>query len=247
MSSVAERITVESWMDRTRARLGLVGQVATSWGVAGGLLATVVVLAHVVANNLSAGVTFGTATLFYVVGSFIAFLHGGVVAYLGRPPEVTRQQALRRLALAVLYDVPVVLIGWLVAMLMTMSVLALTAGRIGAFVVSALGWVAGAGLVWWAVVETREVARHLFRRWPDARALVLLLGLGFLALIPVFVVTRPEVWVVGFRPSATTATFMALGATLWIGGPLVFLVVLGRRAWAKRHPAETAGVADGGA
>jgi hypothetical protein len=247
MSSTAEPITVEGWTERTRRRLGLVGQVATSWGVAGGLLATMVVLAHVLASNLSSGVTFTMATLFYVVGSLIAFVHGGLLAYVGRPPDVDRHTALHRLAVAVLYDIPIMLLGWVVAMLMTLSVLSFSAGRYAALVVSAVAWIAGAAFIWWAFLETREAGRNLLQRWPDARALALILGLAFLALTPIFVVTRPDIWVVGATPTATTAGFMALGATLWIAGPLACLALLGRRAWLRRHPSETAGIRHGGA
>jgi hypothetical protein len=246
MSSTAEHNTVEGWTERTRKRLGLVGQVATSWGVAGGLLTTVVVLMHVLAGNLSSGVTFVMATLFYIVGSLIAFVHGGLLAYFGRPADVDRHRALRRLALAVLYDVPIMLLGWIVAMLMTLSVLSFEAGRYGARVVSGAAWIAGGVLVWWAFLETREAGRNLMRRWPDARAMALVLGLAFLALVPVFVFTRPDIWVVGATPTATTAGFMALGATLWIAGPLAFLALLGRRAWLHRHAPDATGIANGG-
>lgn len=216
--------------------LGLVGQVATSWGVAGGLAAAMVVLLHVLAGSVSSSVTFVTATAFYVVGSLIAFLHGALLAYAGRPPDVTRQLALRRLGLAMLYDVPAAVLGWMVAMLMTMSVISLTAGRFISLLFASAGWVAAAIIFWWAWVETRQAVHHLLRRWPDARAFALVLGLGFLAVAPVFLVTRPEIWLVGARPTATAAAFMALAAILWIGGPLVVLSLLARSAWVRRHP-----------
>ena len=218
------------------SHLGLVGQVATSWGVAGGLVAAVVVTVHVLLGQLSSSLGFLTTTLFYLVGSIIGYLHGGILGYLGRPAEVSRGEALRRLALAALYAVPVMVGGWLLAMLLAMSAASMLAGRTLALLASSLGWLAAVGLVAWAVVETRQAVRYLCGRWPGARALLLALGLAFLALLPVFVVARPEVWIVGVKPTATTAAFMAAGAALWIVGPLGALVLLGIRARLRDHP-----------
>lgn len=216
------------------SHLGLVGQVATSWGVAGGLVAAVVVTTHVLLGQLSSSLGFLTTTLFFVAGSVIGYLHGGILAYLGRPADVDRRVALHRMVLAALYAVPVMVGGWLLAMVLAMSAASLVAGRTVALAMSSLGWLAAAGVLAWTVVETRGAVGNLCRRWPGARALLLTLGLAFLALLPVFIVTRPAVWVVGVKPSATTAGFMALGATLWIGGPLGALGLLAARAWSRK-------------
>lgn len=217
-------------------QLGLVGQVATSWGVAGGLLASLVVTAHVASGHLSSSVSFITTSVFFLVGSLVGFVHGSLLAYLGRPPEVSGQRALWRLALSLLYDIPALLVGWIVAMLITLSAVSAITGRAAAVAVTAVGWLAAALLLWWALEETLDAARNLFRRWPDARSLALVLVLAFLALAPVFLVTRPEIWGTSVRPTATAAAAMALGATLWIGGPVGVLGLLALRAWHRRHP-----------
>jgi hypothetical protein len=221
------------------SHLGLVGQVATSWGVAGGLLASVVVTGHVLLGNLSSSLGFLTTTLFFLAGSLIGYLHGGILAYLGRPADVSRGRALRRLALAVLYAIPVMLAAWVVAMVLALSAASLLAGRTVALVTSLLGWAVAAALVTWAVVETRAAVRNLCRRWPGARALLIVLGIAFLALLPVFIVSRPHIWIVGVEPSATAAGFMAAGATAWILGPLGTLVLLAGRAWSAHHTPST--------
>jgi hypothetical protein len=210
--------------------LGRVGQVATAWGVAGGILATVVVSIHVLLGQLSSSLGFLTTTLFYVVGSLIGYLHGGILGCLGRPEGVTRGRALRRLAVAALYAVPVMIAGWLLAMALAMSAAAMVAGRMLALAASSVAWLGAVGLLAWAVIETRHAGANLIRRWPDARALIVTLGLAFLALLPVFVVSRPTVWIVGVEPSATTAGFMAAGAAVWIVGPLSALALLAVRA-----------------
>lgn len=229
------------------SQLGLVGQLATSWGVAGGLIASVVVTLHVLAGQLSSSLGFLTTTLFFAVGSLVGYLHGGILAYLGRPPDVDRRLALHRLALAALYAVPVMVGGWIVSMVLALSAASLLAGRTIALVASLAGWAATLGLVAWAVLETRGGVRNLCRRWPGARPLMIVLALAFLALLPIFIVTRPTIWVVGVKPTATAAAIMALAATLWILGPLATLGLLAARAWTgHQHSFPGAEVRDGG-
>ncbi len=211
-------------------QLGLAGQVATSWGVAGGLLASAVVTAHVLLGQLSSSLGFLTTTLFYLAGAAIGYLHGGLLGYLGRPADVSRGRALRRLALAALYATPVLVGGWVIAMVLALSAASVLADRPLTVMATAPGWLAAAGVLWWAIRETRAAAGHLYRRWPRARALTAILGLAFLALLPVFVVARPAIWIVGVKPSATAAGLMAAGATVWIVGPLGVLMLLGFRA-----------------
>lgn len=228
------------------SHLGLVGQVATAWGVAGGLAASIVVALNMLLEQLSSSLGFLTTSVFFVAGSVIGYLHGGIVAYLGRPAAVDRRLALHRLALAALYALPSMIAGWVVAMVLTLSVASLLAGHTLALAVSSLGWLAAAGVLVWTVVETRRAVANLCRRWPGARALMATLVLAFLALLPVFMVTRPDVWVVGVKPSATTAGFMALGATLWILGPLGALSLLALRAWSRKDaPSEPTEVRHG--
>lgn len=217
------------------SHLGLVGQVATSWGVSGGLVASMVVTAHVLMGQLSSSLGFLTTTLFFLAGSVIGYLHGGVLAYLGRPPEVDRKAALHRLALASLYAMPAMTVGWLVAMLLAMSAASVLAGRLIALGTSLIGWAAALAAMVWAVIETRAALRNLCARWPGARALLVVLGVTFLALVPVFVISRPTVWIVGLEPSATAAGAMAAGATVWILGPLGTLVLLAVRAWSRHR------------
>lgn len=229
------------------SELGLVGQVAASWGVGGGLVAALVVTLHMAFGSISSSVGFLTTTVAFLGGSLVGFLHGGILGYLGRPAEVSRRQALHRLWLALLYEVPTLVAGWAVAMLLALSAAALVTGAFLTLAFSALGWVAAAALLLWAGIETSRAVRHLCRRWPAARSLLVALGLAFLALLPVFLVTRPEIWIVGVRPSATAAAVMALVAALWIGGPAGVLGLLAVRAWRRRHPHAAAGPGGDGA
>lgn len=216
--------------------LGLVGQTSTSWGVGGGLIATLVVCGHVLAGSVSSSLAFFTATLFFIAGSAAAFLHGGLLAYLGRPEGVSRSQAVSRIVLGAGYAIPALALGWFVAMILVLSALAFRSGNYLAFAAALLGWLAAGAFLTWAAVETSRTLSHLLRRWPDARAVLTTLALAFLALVPIFIVTQPEIWIIGVRPTATTATAMALVATIWIAGPLVTCAFLAVRAWRRSHP-----------
>jgi hypothetical protein len=215
--------------------LGLVGQVATSWGVAGGLLGALVVTGHMVAGQLSSSLGFLTTTIFFVLGSLVGFLHGAIVGYLSRPPQVSRLLALKRVALGAGYSVPAMLVCWLLALCLALTPAAAMGLRPTLLIPAALGWAGLAGAFAWAVMETRLALPNLFARWPGSRAALVVLAVLFLALLPFFLLSRPEVWILKVRPTPTTAAFMALGATAWIGGPLAALGLLTRRAW-KRQP-----------
>jgi hypothetical protein len=218
------------------ANLGLVGQVATSWGVTGGMLGAVVVTGHMVAGQLSSSLGFLTTTIFFVAGSLIGFLHGGIIGYLSRPPEVSRVLALRRVALGAVYAVPAMIVGWLFALALALTPAAVSSGRPGLVVPAAIGWLGLVGVVAWAAAETRIALPNLFRRWPEFRALFVVLGILFLALLPFFLGSRPEIWLLQVRPTETAAVLMALAATAWIAGPLITLILLAVRAWRRSHP-----------
>jgi hypothetical protein len=218
------------------ANLGLVGQIATSWGVAGGLLGAVVVTGHMVAGQLSSSIGFLTATVFFVGGSLVGFLHGGLVGYVSRPPHVCRQLALKRLALAALYAVPAMLVGWVLALALALTATAVLTRSLALALPSLVGWLGLLAAMAWATAETRQGLPNLFERWPESKALLVVLGILFLALLPFFLGSRPEIWLLHVRPTGTAAVFMAIAATAWIGGPLVALGLLGIRAWRRSHP-----------
>lgn len=224
-----------SWIHRPHpTRMGLVAQTSTSWGVAGGMLASLVVCGHVLAGSISSSIGFVTATLFFVGGAIVGFLHGALLAYLGRPQDVSRGKAVARIALGAAYSVPALAMGWIVAMALVLSALSFAAGRHLAFGASLLAWVAGALILGWAVVETRQTLHNLMARWPDARAILVTMLAALLALVPLFTIARPEIWILDVRPTPTAALFMALAATLWIVGPVVVVGDAVLRSWRRR-------------
>lgn len=216
--------------------LGLVGQMATSWGVAGGLLGACLVSALMMTGKVSASIGFLTTTIFFLGGWLIGFLHGGLVGYMGRPDHVSRLLALKRIGLAVLYALPAMLVGWCLAMCITVGTVGILGSRPALLVFAMVGLSGFAAAGVWAVVEARTAVEHLSRRWPGARGALALLGMAFLALLPFFLVLRPEIWFLGLRPTPPLAALMAAAATAWIGGPLAAVALLTLRAWRKRHP-----------
>lgn len=216
--------------------LGLVGQMATSWGLAGGLLAAAVSGVLMITGRVSASIGFLTATLYFVAGWLIGFLHGGIVGYMGRPVHVSRLLALKRLGLAVLYAAPSLILGWCLAVCLTVGAVGVVGDRpaLLAFALVGVGGLLAA--LGWAVVEARIALEHLGHRWPGSGAVLALLGVTFVALLPFFLVLRPEIWFLGLRPTPPLAALMAAAAALWIGGPLLVVGLLLVRAWRRRHP-----------
>jgi hypothetical protein len=155
---------------------------------------------------------------------------------MGRPDDVSRVLALKRLGLAGLYAIPSLLLAWCLAMCLTLGAVGLVAGRPALLAFGLVGAAGLAAAVAWAAVEARSALEHLCRRWPDFRAVLALLGMAFMALLPFFLVLRPEIWFLGLRPTPPFAILMAAAATVWIGGPLATVGVLAVRAWRRRHP-----------
>ena len=188
------------------------------------------------AGSVSASIGFLTTTIFFVGGAHRVPPRGarGVPRASGaRLPA----PALRRLGLAVLDAIPTMLLGWCLAMCITVGSVGVVAHRPGLLVFAAVGWTGLAAALIWAFVETHAAVEHLGRRWAEARAALMLLGLAFIAILPFFLVARPDIWVIGGRPTSPLAgLMMAAVATAWIGGPLAVVGVLTLRAWRKRHP-----------
>jgi hypothetical protein len=179
------------------------------------------------------------------VGSAIGFVHGSLLGYLGRPAGVSRGRALRRIVLGAFYCIPILVVGWALAMVLAVSATSYLSGRYVTFAATLVGWAGAAGLWVWAWVEGRRAWSHLYARWPDARALAVTVGLAAAVLLPVFLVARPEIWVLGVEPTTTAAVGMAAAASAWIVGPTAALMLLGIRALRRPSSVRLDEVSDG--
>ncbi len=207
--------------------IGLPGKVAVSWSVAGGLLlGGFLVAVMTLLGRLSANALLLTSSGLFLLGAVLGFVHGGVLGYLGHPEGLTRKQALSGLGLAFLYDIPALLVGLIVSGWISMTVVALYAGRIAPTVGVGLAWLAGAVLVAVAIRQGWTALRGAYARWPDARLGTVLTTGTLAALLVLFLGDRPVIWGLQMRVTEVGAVLLALAVTLWLAGPMVTAALL---------------------
>ncbi|MBI4541959.1 MAG: hypothetical protein HY705_02905 [Gemmatimonadetes bacterium] len=235
---------VGTWSDRTPAAvprsIALPGWIALSWAVGGGvMLGGFVVAVMTLSGRLSGSGLLLTSSALFVVGAVLGLMHGAVLGYLGRPAGMGWGDAVRAVALALVYSVPALAVGWLVAGWIAMTVVALYVERwlaLAAVAVAALGgvaMVAGAALAGWKGI------RNGYERWPDRRMGTALVAAAFGALLVNFLAHRPMLWGLELRVTETGAFMLAVVATLWIVGPLVTVSLRVLRALPAPRPGLT--------
>lgn len=225
----ATTMTVREQERVVRRGIGRTGKVAVSWSVAGGIaLGGFLVAGMTLAGRLSGNALLLTSSGLFLIGALLGFVHGAVLGFLGRPADETRKQALAGLGLAVLYDIPALLVGLIVSGWIAMSVVAAYIGRIAPTIGVAVAWLIGAVLVLVAAVQGAKALRGAYARWPEAQArlgTVLVAGL-FAALLVLFLADRPVIWGLEMRVTEVGAVLLAAAATLWLAGPMVTLALM---------------------
>ncbi|MEJ2679495.1 MAG: hypothetical protein P8174_10530 [Gemmatimonadota bacterium] len=202
--------------------VGRAGRVAISWSVSGGLLlGGFLVAAMTLAGRLSGNALLLTSSGLFLIGAALGFLHGAVLGFLGRPEGQSRGDALSGLALSILYDVPVLLVGLVVSGWIAMTVVAVYMNRIAPMVGVVVAWAVGAVLVLVAVRQGWVALKGAYARWPERRLGTVLTAGVFAALMVLFVAQRPVIWGLQMQVTAVGAVLLALAATFWLGGPAV--------------------------
>jgi hypothetical protein len=214
---------MEGRAGRVLARgVGRAGKVAISWSVAGGLLlGGFLVAAMTLAGRLSGNALLLTSSGLFLIGAALGFAHGAVLGYLGRSAEQPRGEALSGLGLAILYDVPVLLVGLVVSGWIAMTVVAVYMNRIAPMIGVVVAWAVGAVLVLVAVRQGWVALRGAYARWPERRLGTVLTAGVFAALMILFLAERPVIWGLQMQVTEVGAVLLALAATFWLGGPAV--------------------------
>lgn len=216
---------------------GLSGRLALSWSIAGGLTMEVaLVAASFLSGSPDAPALPFTASLFFAMGAAGGFLHGALVGIAGRPPYVRLGVAWRAVAAGALWAIPFLLVGWVAALWISMTSVALALGRIGMIATAVAGWVACMVACSWALLEAKDGLTHAMRRWPERRPGGPLVVATFSALVVMFVWFRPEIWFTDLRVSVVGALILAVGATVWIVLPVTVLVLHLLHKWTSTSP-----------
>lgn len=209
--------------------IGLPGRVTVSFGVGGGILLGGFLVAWMtLAGKLSgSGLLLATTGLFGL-GALFGLLHGGLLGLLGRPDEMTRREAGWAIGKSLLYAIPALAVGWLVAGWISMTIMAAHLGQLIPWLGVGVGWTVGVFLLWVTGSYGLRGLKRAYARWPQYRVGTALTAASFMALLYIFWVGQPAA-LFGFRFELTeVGAVLAAGlSTLWIVGPLVTLALRG--------------------
>lgn len=235
MTSPNEHAATPGFIDWMRGDAGIAGRLALSWSLAGGLtMEVVLVVAAFLSGTPDAPSLPFTATVFFLIGAAGGFFHGGLVGVAGRAAHVTRGQALRAVGTAALFAIPLLLMGWVAALWISMTSVALTVRGLGMIFMVVLGWIGCLLACSWGLVEARTGLAYAMRRWPERRPGGPLVVITFAVLLVTFVWYRPEIWFTDLQVSAVGALVLALGATVWIALPVTVFVLHFLHKWTAR-------------
>jgi hypothetical protein len=204
--------------------LGVVGKLAVGWAVGGGVLVGGVLVAGMtLAGQLSGFGLLLTATGLFAIGAALGFVHGGLLGWMSRPPEMTRREALGSLGMGAVYAVPALLVSWLVAGWIAMTTVALYSGKVAGLVGCGIAWLVGAGVLVLAAEQGWTAVRRVYAGWSNARVATLLVAAVYGGLLAVFVAERPQLWGLPVQVTPVGAVLLATAVTLWLAGPMVAL------------------------
>lgn len=219
-------VSSESMTARLARRVGLPGLVALTWALAGGILLGGAWVAGLAASGRASGnLLFSLTTVLFAGGAILGFVHGSLLGYLGRGSGTSGWEALRSLVKGGLLAVPASAVGWGLALWVGLAGAASAVDEVVILLSMALGWILGGAICVWAVAETVAALRNALSRWGHRWIGSTLLLSTFVALTTAFLLERPEIWGTDLRVSAVGAVMLAMGATIWLAGPVVVALV----------------------
>ncbi len=202
--------------------LDLPAAVAISWSLAGGmLLGGAAVVAMIVTTRMSGHLLLLASATLFALGALIGLAHGVILGVVGRPEGTTPRQALGAMVHGLLYLVPALLLGWLIAGWVAAMPIALSGDHIVAAVISALAWVGMAATVYFAGSTGLHALSLAYRRWPDRVPGTIMVAATLIALLVAFAIEPPTIWFTDVRLRMPGAVLLALGATFWFYGPII--------------------------
>ena len=196
--------------------------VTIAWSLAGGmLLGGAAVVLMLVTNRLSGHLMLTASAALFAIGALAGLVHGVALGIFGRPEGTTVRQAWAAMLHGLLYLVPSLLLGWLIAGWVAAMPMAFGGKHVIATAISALAWVAMVVTVYFAGSVGLRAAQLAFRRWPHRAVGTALVAATLVALVAAFLVQPPTLWIFGTRLTTEGAMGLAFLATFWFYGPLI--------------------------
>ncbi len=202
--------------------IDLPAAVVISWSLAGGMLfggAAVVLM--LITDRLSGHLMLTASATLFALGALIGLAHGVALGIFGRPDRTTVRQAWAAIVHGLLYLVPSLLLGWLLAGWVAAMPMALSGKHLIATAISALAWLVMIVTIYFAGSIGLKAAQLAFARWPHRAVGTVLVSATLVALVASFLVQPPTLWPFATRLTTEAALLFALLATIWFFGPVI--------------------------
>jgi hypothetical protein len=193
-----------------------------SWSLAGGmLLGGAAVVLMILTGRMSGHLMLTASATLFCIGAVAGLVHGVALGILGRPEAMSVRQSVTAMVHGLLYLVPALLLGWLVAGWVAAMPLAWTGKHFIATAISALAWVAMIVTTYFAVSVGVRAAGLAYRRWPHRVTGSALVGAVAATMVAAFLVQPPTIWFTHTRLTMPGALVLAFLATVWFYGPII--------------------------
>ena len=196
--------------------------VAIAWSLAGGMLfggAAVVLM--IATGRLSGHLMLTASATLFAVGAVAGLAHGVALGILGRPEGASVRDTVNALVHGLLYLVPALLLGWLIAGWVAAMPLALSGHKVIGTAISAVAWLAMVVTVYFAGSAGLRAARLAYRRWPHRVAGTAMVGVVFASLVVAFLIQPPTIWFTNIRLATPGAMILAFVSAFWLYGPMI--------------------------
>jgi hypothetical protein len=161
----------------------------------------------------------------FAAGTVLGFVHGSVIAVLGRPSDMPKRDALASVMAGALWSIPAVFVGFFITLWLSMTRYAFVARQPLLITGVLVSWLVGVVVCGWFFVQLWRAAKNAIGRWPERAWGTALILLTFVALYALLALKRPEIWWTSERMSAAGAAIFAFGITIWAALPLEVLLL----------------------
>jgi hypothetical protein len=208
-------------------RQGSCARVAFTWTVAGGIACGGILVGTLTLTGaVPSGFQLLAAPVLFLVGVFLGLVHGIILGTVGRPPGITRGGAIGRGLVGGLAALPAVLAGWVVTAGISLTAALVEEFTVRIFVMAAIAWIIGLAFCTWAGLEGLSALRRAVERWPESRAGSILTAAILVVSTVVLLRYPPDIILdSGLRLNGVGAFALACAVTLWLGLPLVIVVL----------------------
>jgi len=193
-----------------------------AWSLAGGMLfggAAVVLM--ILTGRMSGHLMLTASATLFALGALAGLVHGVALGILGRPETMTVRESISAMVHGLLYLVPALLLGWLVAGWVAALPLAWTGKHFIAVAISALAWVAMIVTAYFAGSIGVRAVGLAYRRWPHRALGSALVGAVAATTVAAFFVQPPTIWFTHTRLAMPGALLLAFIVTFWFYGPII--------------------------